>query len=159
MSIASRATSAYEHLQQHSTHPLIPDGKAADIARTAVRLAALLGIDPAHVQPNRSWNSLELPLAPLTLHAHDLDEKQQVYTFSYRDPAFDDEPFFLLGPCPVCRAMVPIAEVRSLADLGAFLTQGPAQLSDSRRLPDSYPDEFDRDPAHSSTCPFREGES
>ncbi|MER7877718.1 hypothetical protein ABTY63_29945 [Streptomyces solisilvae] len=159
MSIASRAASAYEQLQRHSTHPLMPDSKAADVARAAVRLAALLGIDPAHVQPNRSWNSLVLPLAPLTLYASDPEDEQQVYTFSYLNPVYDDEPFFLLGPCPVCGAMVPLAEVRSLADLGAFLRQGLAPLPDNGMLPDSYPDEFDRDPAHSSTCPFREGES
>ncbi|MFE2181091.1 hypothetical protein [Streptomyces sp. NPDC059455] len=159
MSIASRAASAHEQLRRHSTHPLIPDSKAANIAKAAARLAALLGIDPAYVQPNRSWNSLELPLAPLTLHASDPDDEQQVYTFSYRDPLYDDEPFFLLGPCPICDAMVPLAEVRSLADLGTFLSQGPAPLLDNGMLPGSYPDEFDRDPAHSSNCPFREGES
>ncbi|MCT9080482.1 hypothetical protein [Streptomyces fulvoviolaceus] len=159
MSIADRAASAYELLRQHSTHPLISDHRAADIARTAVRLAALLGIDPAHVRPKHSWNYLSLPLAPLTLHASDPDDPQRVYTFSYRDPLYDDEPFYLLGPCPVCECMVPLAEIRSLADLGAFLADGPAPLPDNGILPDSYPDEFDRHPAHSSDCLFREGES
>ncbi|MFF4506678.1 hypothetical protein [Streptomyces sp. NPDC001401] len=159
MSIADRAASAYEYLRRHSTHPLISDHRAADIARAAIRLAALLGIDPAHVRPNHSWNYLSLPLIPLTLHASDPDDPQRVYSFSYPDPLYDDEPFSLLGPCPVCGAMVPLAEIRSLADLWAFLANGPAPLPDNGVVPASYPDEFDRHPAHSSTCRFRAGES
>lgn len=154
MSIADRAASAYELLRQHSTHPLISDFRAADIARTAVRLAALLGIDPAHIRPKHSWSYLELPLSPLTLYASDPDDPQRVYTFSYRDPLYDDEPFYYLGPCPDCGAMVPLAEVRSLADLGAFLAVGPGPLPDDGGLPDGYPDEFDRHPAHTSSCRF-----
>ncbi|MEV0220699.1 hypothetical protein [Streptomyces sp. NPDC050704] len=159
MTIASRAASANAYVRQHSTHPLISRRKAADIARAAVRLAALLGIDPVHVQPDHSWNYLSLPLAPLTLHASDPDDPQQVYTFWYRDPLYDDEPFYLLGPCPVCEAMVPLAEIRSLADLGAFAADGPAPLPGNGIVPSSYPDEFDRNPAHSSTCPFWDSES
>ncbi|WP_405657754.1 hypothetical protein [Streptomyces sp. NBC_00079] len=153
MSIAERATAAYRLLQQHSMHPLILPRTAADIARTAGRLAALLGIDPAHVQPNRNWNHLSLPFVPLTLHASDPDDPEQVYTFSYRDPLYEDEPFLLLGPCPICHAAVPLAEIRSLADLGAFLT-----LPDNGTLPAGYPDEFDQDRAHTTTCPYREGD-
>lgn len=158
MSIAERAASAYELMRQRSTHPLISNHRAADIARTVVRLAALLGIDPVHVRPNRSWNHLSLPLAPLTLHASDPDDPERTYTFSYRDPLYDDEPFHLLGPCPDCGAMVPLAELRSLADLGAFLAVGPESLPDNGILPASYPDEFDMHPAHSSSCRFAEGE-
>ncbi|MEU6573594.1 hypothetical protein [Streptomyces sp. NPDC046805] len=159
MTIANRAASATAYVQEHSTHPLISPRSAVDIARTAVRLAALLGIDPVHVQPNHNWNHLSLPLAPLTLHADDPDDPQQVYSFSYRDPLYDDEPFFLLGPCPECGGAVPLAEIRNLADLGSFLTTGPEPLPDGGRLPSSYPEEFDLHPAHSSTCRFREGDT
>ncbi|MGA5506901.1 hypothetical protein [Streptomyces umbrinus] len=152
MTIASRAESANDYVRRHSTHPLISRRKAADIARAAVRLAALLGIDPVHVHPDRRWSYLSLPLAPLTLHASDPDDPQQVYTFSYSDP------FYLLGPCPVCEATVPLAEIRSLADLGVFFADGLAPLPDNGILPSSYPDEFDRNPSHSSTCPFWDSE-
>lgn len=158
MSIADRAASAYELLRQYSTHPVISEHRVADIARTVVRLAALLGVDPAQVQPNHNWDYLALPLTPLTLHASDPEDPERVYTFSYRDPLYDDEPFFLLGPCPLCEATVPLAEIRSLADLGTFLANGPAPLRDNGILPGSYPDEFDRDPAHTSKCPYREGD-
>ncbi|BCL28525.1 hypothetical protein GCM10017557_33840 [Streptomyces aurantiacus] len=159
VTIASRAASANDYVRQHSAHPLISRQKAADIARAAVRLAGLLGIDPVNVRPDRSWNYLSLPLAPLTLHASDPDDPQQVYTFSCRDPWYDDEPFFLLGPCPVCGAEVPLAEIRSLADVGAFLTHGPEPLPEHSAPPCSYPDAFDRHPAHTSQCPYYDGDS
>ncbi|WP_327396998.1 hypothetical protein [Streptomyces phaeochromogenes] len=158
MTIASRAASANDYVRRHSTHPLISRRKAADIARAAVRLAALLGIDPVHVQPDRRWSSLSLPLVPLTLHASDPDDPQQIYNFSYSDPLYDSEPFYLLGPCPACEATVPLAEIRSLADLGVFIADGPSPLPDNGILPSSYPDEFDRNPSHSSTCPFWDSE-
>lgn len=158
MNISERAAAAYEFFKRHSTHPLISTRIAGDIARTAVRLAALLGIDPCHVRPNYSWNYLSLPLVPLTLHANDPEDPEQTYTFSYRDPLYDDEPFFLLGPCPVCNASVPLAEIRSLVDLGVFLADGAAPIPDNGSVPNSYPDSFDRDPAHLSTCQFREGD-
>ncbi|MFF1676093.1 hypothetical protein ACFVYG_08680 [Streptomyces sp. NPDC058256] len=154
MNIAERAAHAHELQGKRSTHPLTSDRCAADVARAASRLAALVGIDPEYVRPDHNWNYLHLPLVPLTLHASDPDDLEQTYTFSYRDPLYDDEPFFLIGPCPVCGRPVPLAEIRSLADLGAFLAAGPERLPDDGRLPNSYPDEFDLHPAHSSTCPF-----
>jgi hypothetical protein len=66
VTIADRAASANTYVQEHSTHPLISPRPAADVARAAVRLAALLGIDPVHVRPDHSWNHLARPLAPLT---------------------------------------------------------------------------------------------
>ncbi|MEU5437164.1 hypothetical protein AB0G73_27820 [Streptomyces sp. NPDC020719] len=155
MTISERAAAAHAYLRQHSVHPLISDRIAADIARAAVRLAALLGIDPVHVRPYHDWNHLTLPLAPLTLIASDPDDPQRSYSFSYRDPLYEDESFLLLGPCPVCGADVPLAEIVSLADLGVFLADGPASLPDAGTPPRSYPREFDRHPGHSSACRFR----
>jgi hypothetical protein len=159
MTIAERAASAHAYLRQHSTHPLIPEGSAADVARAAVCLAALLGIDPSCVRPDHSWNFLALPLTPLTLHVIDPDVPQDIYTFTYLDPLYDLEPFFLLGPCPCCGAAVPVAEIHSLADLGAFLADGAAPVPRNGTRPDGYPDEFDRYPTHSSDCRFRTTES
>lgn len=158
MSIAERATAACRLLEQRTTTLPIPHFTAANIARAAGRLAALLGIDPSQVRPKTSWNHITYPLVPLTLFVSDPDDPGTQYTFSYRDPLFDDEPFFLMGPCPDCGAAVPLAEIRTLADLGAFLASGPEPLPENNVLPNSYPDEFDRHPAHTSTCPYREGD-
>jgi len=137
MSIATRATAAYRLVQQQRDDPSSRDG---DAARVAGRLASLLGIDPKQVRPER-----------------DPDDPQRGYTFTYLDPSYDDESFFLLAPCPLCSAAVPLAEVRSLADLGAFLGAGPEPLpEDGGMPPDSYPDAFDEHPAHLADCPYHE---
>ncbi|MEV1083468.1 hypothetical protein AB0I98_35515 [Streptomyces sp. NPDC050211] len=158
MSIAERAAAAHRLLQKRTIELPISPYTAADITRAAGRLAALLGIDPAQVRPRDNWNHITLPVVPLTLYASDPDDPGTQYTFSYGDPLYDDEPFLLMGPCPVCDAAVPLAEVRSLADLGAFLTTGPEPLPENHVLPSSYPDEFDQHPAHTSQCPYREGD-
>lgn len=158
MSIAARAVAAHQLLQQRTESLPLSRYTAADIARAAARLAALLGIDLTHVRPDTNWNWIDLPVAPLTLHASDPDDPDTQYTFSYRDPLYDDEAFFLMGPCPVCDASVPLAEIRTLADVGAFLMNGPEPLSETQILPGSYPDEFDRYPTHTSKCPYREGD-
>ena len=154
MSIATRATAAYRLVQQQRDDPSSRDG---DAARVAGRLASLLGIDPKQVRSERVRDRRSLPLEPVTLHATDPDDPQRGYTFTYLDPSYDDESFFLLAPCPLCSAAVPLAEVRSLADLGAFLGAGPEPLpEDGGMPPDSYPDAFDEHPAHLADCPYHE---
>lgn len=157
MSIAERAGAAHELLSRYS-HPNISELRAADIARTAGRLAALLGVDPASVRPTPEFNWPLRSAAPLILLVDDPDEPGRVYTFSYRDPLYDDEPFHLLGPCPICGGTVALAEIVRLADLGAFLAHGLAPIAENRPLPDSYPDAFEAHAGHLTTCPFRQGE-
>lgn len=159
MSIAERAAAAHMLLRQSARRLPVEEFLAADIARTIGRLAALLGIDPAQVRPEGGWTRVVRRGAPIVLHATDPDDPDRTYRFSYRDPLFDDEPFHLLGPCPRCGAQVPLAEIVRLADLGAFLTDGPALIPERGHVPDTYPDEFDGHPAHRSTCRFRADET
>ncbi|QMU69495.1 hypothetical protein [Streptacidiphilus sp. P02-A3a] len=157
MSIATRATAAYRLTQQQRGHLSPEDGVAADTARVVGQLASLLGVDPRLVRPERARDRRSLPLEPLILHVVDPDEAPLGYTFSYLDPSYDDESFFLLDPCPLCAAAVPLAEIRGLADLGAYLATGPEPLpADGGMPPDSYPDAFDEHPAHTPSCPYRE---
>ncbi|MFG1667623.1 hypothetical protein [Streptomyces sp. Y7] len=158
MTIAERAAAACKLLHTRTTNLPLPHYTAADIARAAARLAALLGIDAEQVRPRDSWNRITLPVAPLTLYVSDPDDPGTQYTFEYCDPRYDDEPFLFMGSCPLCRAVVPLAEIRTLADLGAFLASGPEPLREDHVLPSSYPDEFDRHPAHTSECPYHEGD-
>jgi hypothetical protein len=158
MTIADRAAAAHDLMQRFAVHPVLPHGYAADVARTAARLAALLGIDPANVRID-DWDDLMRPPEPLILHADDPDVPGRTYAFCYRDPLYDDEPFYLLGPCPACGATVPLREIVRLADLGAFLADGPAPMDDGLFLtgyPDGYLDDFPASPAHLSICPARE---
>lgn len=157
MSIATRATAAYRLAQQQRGHLSPEDRIAADTARVVGQLASLLGVDPRLVRPERVQDRRSLPLEPVILHVSDPDEAQLGYTFSYLDPSYDDESFFLLGPCPLCSADVPLAEIRGLADLGGFLATGPEPLpADGGMPPDSYPDAFDEHPAHLPNCPYHE---
>ncbi|MBC3841493.1 hypothetical protein GXW82_18005 [Streptacidiphilus sp. 4-A2] len=155
MSIATRAAAAYRLAQQREQ--LLSRADTADIARVAARLAALLGIEPQLVRPERLRDRRSLPLEPVILQVTDPDEPSCDYAFSYLDPAYDDESFFLLAPCPLCAAQVPLAEIRSLTDLGAFISAGPEPLpGDGGMPPDSYPDAFDEHPAHLPHCPYHE---
>ena len=157
MSIATRATAAYRLVQQQRDNPSSRDDAGAGVARVAGQLASLLGIDPHHVRPEQVRDRSSLPLEPVTLHATDPDDPRRGYTFTYLDPSYDDESFFLLAPCPLCSAPVPLAEIRGLADLGAFLAAGPEPLpQDGGMPPDSYPDSFDEHPAHLADCPYHE---
>lgn len=157
MSIATRATAAYRLAQQQREDPASRDGISAGAARVAGQLASLLGIDPHQVRVERVRDRRSLPLEPLTLHATDPDDPRRGYTFTYLDPSYDDESFFLLAPCPLCSADVPLAEIRSLADLGGFMAAGPEPLpADGGMPPDSYPDAFDEHPAHLAGCPYHE---
>jgi hypothetical protein len=159
MTIAERAEAAHALLRQSARRLPVQEYLAADIARTIGRLAALLGIDPAQVRPDGGWTRIVRRGAPIVLQATDPDDPDRTYTFSYRDPLFDDEPFHLLGPCPQCGAQVPLAEIVRLADLGAFLADGPAPIPAGGHVPDTYPEEFEGHPSHRSTCGFRAGEA
>ncbi|MEZ0091595.1 hypothetical protein [Streptacidiphilus sp. EB129] len=157
MSIADRAAAAYRVAQEHRVHESYRLDTDVDIARVIGQLAALLGVDPQLVRPDRTRPRRSLPLEPLTLRVADPDDPRRGYTFTYLDPLYDDESFFLLGPCPSCGAPVPLAEIRTLAELGAFLATGPDLLPDGGGTPpDSYPDAFDQHPAHQVACPYQE---
>ncbi|QMU77749.1 hypothetical protein GXW83_20680 [Streptacidiphilus sp. PB12-B1b] len=159
MSIAERAVAAHRVAQQHLDYQATAADADADIARVVGQLAELLGVGPHRVRPDRTRARRSLPLEPLTLHATDPDDPLRRYTFTYLDPFYDDESFFLLEPCPLCAAPVPLAEIRTLADLGAFLAAGPEPLpGDGGTPPDSYPDAFDQHPAHTAACAYRESQ-
>jgi hypothetical protein len=163
VSIAARAAAAHQLAQQQREYQSSRKDMDADIARVAGQLATLLGIGPHRVRADRSRSRLLLPLQPLTLRVLDLDARTPrggvEYAFTYLDPSYDDESFFLLDPCPLCSALVPMAEIRTLADLGAFLSTGPEPLPDNGGTPpDSYPDAFDEHPAHTRSCPYRESQ-
>lgn len=156
MTIAERAVAAHRLAQQRRSHES-SGPPATPVARVVGQLAALLGVDPSRVRPDRTQDPGSLPLEPLTLHADDPDGCRAGYAFTYLDPLYDDESFFLLEPCPICAAPVPLSEIRTLADLGAFLADGPAPLpEDGGAPPDGYPDAFDQHPAHTAACPYRE---
>ncbi len=157
VNIAERAAAAHRAAQRHPADQPSAYDCDADVDRVARQLAALLGVDPHRVRPDRRRARLSLPLEPLTLHVADPDDPRRTYTFTYLDPAYHDEPFFVIGPCPRCSAGVPLAEIRTLADLGSFLAAGPQPLPLRHGgPPDGYPDAFDEHPAHTAACPYRE---
>ncbi|TKA00101.1 hypothetical protein [Actinacidiphila oryziradicis] len=156
-SIADRASAAHRYAERLARHLPAPACTAADIARTTVRLAVLLGIDPEHVRPAWPWQRAARTTRPypLTLHVTDCAEGAE-YVFRYRDPLYPDESFLLLGLCPLCAGPVPCADIRDLAELGTYLARAPLPLPEDGRPPADYPDEFDADPGHGPACPFRE---
>lgn len=149
-SLAERAHVALAYLDLAPA--LSPYGpyRGEDHARTAVRLAAALGIELG-----------QITTIPDTLRRRSLPGQSVIaevtcadtgdtYTFLARNPRFDD-PFELLGPCPECGGQVPLANIRHLADLGTYLTRAPLTLQDIDR-PDTFPYTFPTDPGHTRRC-------
>lgn len=155
-SIADRATAAANYVDHAAQSLPTTPFTAADIARTTVRLAVLLGVAPEHVRPEWPWQRPVLGPQALTLHVMDPAADGTAYVFRYRDPMFADESFLLLGPCPACACLVPCADIRDLADLGTHLARDPEPLPEDGRPPAACPDEFDADSGHGPLCPFRE---
>jgi len=149
-SIADRASTAHHQAQRLPA----PASTAADIARTTVRLAVLLGIGPEHVRPEWPWqhSARTTPPYPLTLHVTDPAAQGDEYAFRYRDPLYNDEPYLLLALCRHCHGSV--AEIRDLADLATHLRRGPTPTPHDGPPPDSLPDQFATDPGHARNCRF-----
>lgn len=115
-------------------------------AATAHNLATVLGVPPEHVaatdDPDRTYG----------IHGQYPGDRYRVHdpasgqTWDFLpDPTAhgDGHGWLLLGEC-VCEALVPVARVATLADLGTEL-QDPLE----RR-----PAECDGDPAHQPGCPY-----
>ncbi|MEU5930617.1 hypothetical protein ABZ817_45355 [Streptomyces antimycoticus] len=151
-SIAEQAHAASTFIQQTAAASEYGPHRGLDHARTTVRLASTLGLSLQHITITPDSKRRTTPGEPLLAIATCPTTRTQ-YTFLARYPLYEDEPFELLGPCPVCAAPVPLATVRHLADLGTHLTTGPAPLSNGP-TPATYPDTFDTDEAHAPTCRY-----
>jgi hypothetical protein len=152
-SLAERAHAAAVFLTH--TAAVSPHGphRGEEQARTALRLSAALGLGLDQITTScdelrRHAHPGEPVLATAT--CPDTHEK---FTFLARNPAYDDEPFELLTPCPECDGPVPIAEVRTLADLGTYLALAPYRPEEVPHAED-LPDTFRYDPGHTDTCLF-----
>lgn len=149
-SIADHAREAYTIAQRRCDISQIPSHLAGYAKRAALRLAAILGIDFWDVRIDQRWGGGLGPVGPLTLTVNGPGGDPSSYSFSCLDPRYGDEPFYLLGPCPECRAMVPMVEVQQLADLGAHLVNGTSLFPSGDG---EYHAEFAEDSRHSSGCP------
>lgn len=152
-SLAERAHAALAYLLLAPT--LSPYGPylGEDHARTAVRLAATLGLELD-----------QIATIPDTLRRRSLPGQSvkaevtcpvtgEIYTFLARNPLYSDESFELLGPCPECGGQVPLADIRHLADLGDYLNRAPLTTHDTD-TPDTLPYAFPTDPGHTDRCRF-----
>ena len=154
-SLAERAHAAADYIRHHTAANPRGPYRGEEHARTAVRLAAALGLglDQITTAPDplrRRTTPGEPVLATAT--CPDTTEK---YVFLARFPIYEDEPFELLGPCPECSGQVPLATIRHLADLGTHLTRPPLTPEDLAH-PNTLPDTFASDEGHTSTCCYGE---
>ncbi|MER6386205.1 hypothetical protein ACWDBP_00250 [Streptomyces sp. NPDC001233] len=154
-SLAERAHAAAVFIR-HNTD-VSPHGRyrGEEHARTAVRLAAALGLGLDHITTAPDWlRRRTTPGEPVlaTAACPDTNEK---YVFLARFPIYEDEPFELLGACPECSGQVPLATVRHLADLGTYLARPPLRPGDITHTT-TVPDTFTGDEGHTSACPYAE---
>ncbi|MBD0741669.1 hypothetical protein [Streptomyces sp. CBMA152] len=150
-SLAERAHAAAVFIRHNSA--VSPHGRyrGEEHARTAVRLAAALGLGLDQITTAPDWlRRRTTPGEPVLATATCPDTGEQ-FVFLARQPLYDDEPFELLGLCPECSGTVPVAEIRHLADLGTHLATGPTPRGDG-----PIPETFADDPGHTSTCRFGE---
>ncbi|MCL7377031.1 hypothetical protein [Streptomyces sp. 35G-GA-8] len=152
-SLAERAHAAAVFIRHHTATSTHGPHRGEEHARTAVRLAATLGIGLDHITISPDWlRRRTTPGEPVLATATCPDTGEQ-YVFLTRYPVYDDEAFELLGPCPQCTAPVPLATVRHLDDLGAHLTRPPLTPEDIPHT-STLPDTFTHDEGHTGTCPY-----
>ena len=102
---------------------------------------SVLAYAPAHVTDTHPGHSNDHSRDHGTGHT----EIIQVFVYRFIPCLGTTDTFHLLGPCPRCRAEVPIAVIAQLADLGHVLATGaPAEPSDELRW----------DPHHEPDCPY-----
>lgn len=154
-SIAERAHAAAVFIRHTMT--VSPHGcyRGEEHARTAIRLAATLGLGLDHITTEPDWLRRRTTPGEPVLATATCPQAAEKYVFLVRHPIYEDEPFELLGPCPECAGQVPIATVRHLADLGARLAQGPLRQEECDRQGEA-PDTFHLDQAHADTCLYGE---
>ncbi|MFE0276031.1 hypothetical protein ACFWZY_28655 [Streptomyces sp. NPDC058992] len=153
-SLAERAHAAAVFIRHNNVISLHGPYRGKEHARTAVRLAAALGLDLDQITTTPDWLRRRTTPGEPVLATAICPDTGENYTFLSRSPIHDDEPFELLGPCPECGGTVPLVEIRHLADLGTHLAQPPRAAEDIRI--DTLPDTFIRDEGHTCTCSYGE---
>ncbi|WP_033328673.1 hypothetical protein [Streptomyces yerevanensis] len=154
-SLAERAHAAAAFIRHHNVISLHGPYRAEEHARTAVRLAAALGLGLDQIATTPDWLRRRTTPGEPILATATCPDTGETYTFLARSPLYDDEPFELLGPCPECGGTVPLAEIRHLADLGTHLAHPPLKAEELLRA-DTLPDTFTRDEGHTCTCSYGE---
>ncbi|MEV8023027.1 hypothetical protein AB0O76_43415 [Streptomyces sp. NPDC086554] len=150
-SLAERAHAAALFIR-HTT-ALSPHGpyRGEEQARTAVRLAAALGLGLDQITITPDWlRRRTTPGEPL-LATVTCPDTAETYVFLAREPLYDDLEFELLGPCPECAGQVPLATICHLADLGDHLARPPLTASEVQHTT-LLPDTFTRDDGHTDAC-------
>lgn len=155
ISLAERAHAAAVFIRHTMT--ISPHGRyrGEEHARTAVRLAAALGLGLDQITTEPDWLRRRTTPGEPVLATATCPQTAEKYVFLARHPIYEDEPFELLGPCPRCHGQVPIALVRHLADLGNRLAHGPLRPEECDHQ-EGTPDTFHTDQAHTDTCPYGE---
>ncbi|KOV62875.1 hypothetical protein [Streptomyces sp. MMG1121] len=154
-SLAERAHAAAVFIRHNTA--VSPHGpyRGEEHARTAVRLAAALGLGLDQITTAPDWQRRRSTPAEPVLATATCPDTHEKYVFLARFPIYDDEAFELLGPCPECSGRVPLAEIRHLADLGSYLARPPVKSEDIPQ-PHTVPETFTGDEGHTSTCPYAE---
>ncbi|MEU6512118.1 hypothetical protein [Streptomyces sp. NPDC046942] len=152
-SLAERAHAAAVFIRHNTA--ISPHGayRGEEHARTAVRLAAALGLGLDQITTEPDWLRRRTTPGEPVLATATCPDTNQKYVFLARFPIYDDEAFELLGPCPECSGQVPRALVRHLADLGTYLARPPLRPGDIPEA-DTVPDTFSVDEGHTSTCRY-----
>ncbi|MGW3952869.1 hypothetical protein ACWEKM_18530 [Streptomyces sp. NPDC004752] len=154
-SLAERAHAAATFIRHHNVISLHGPYRGEEHARTAVRLAAALGIGLDQITTTPDWLRRRTTPGEPILATATCPDTGETYTFLARSPIYDDDPFELLGPCPECSGTVPLAEIRHLADLGTHLAHPPLKPEEAMHT-DRLPDTFTRDEGHTCTCSYGE---
>ncbi|MBO3681688.1 hypothetical protein [Streptomyces sp. NEAU-YJ-81] len=154
-SIAEQAQHAATFIHHTAAASEYGPYQGASHARTAVRLASTISVNLNRITVTPDWHRRRTTPGEPLLATATCPATGTHYTFLARYPLHEDDAFELLGPCPACAALVPLATIRHLADLGTYLATGPAPLSDGP-IPSTYPDTFTTDEAHTPTCRYGE---
>ncbi|MFF5010570.1 hypothetical protein ACFY3G_48225 [Streptomyces phaeochromogenes] len=154
-SLAERAHAAAVFIR-HTT-AISPHGpyRGEEHARTAVRLAAALGLGLDQITTAPDWLRRRTTPGEPVLATATCPDTGEMYVFLARFPIYDDEPLELLGPCPQCTGQVPLATIRHLADLGTHLARAPLTPEDALHT-NTLPDTFKDDDGHTNTCCYGE---
>ncbi|MBC9718024.1 hypothetical protein H9Y04_36375 [Streptomyces sp. TRM66268-LWL] len=152
-SLAERAHAAAVFINRtRAAHPHGPY-RGEEHARTALRLAAALGLPIDQITTDMDWRRRRTQAGEPVLATATCPDTGQKYVFLARHPLYEDDAFELLGPCPQCAAPVPVAWVRHLGDLGDFLARPPLTDTDINR-PGGVPETFADDSGHASACAY-----
>ncbi|MFD7169714.1 hypothetical protein [Streptomyces violascens] len=148
-SLAERAHAAAVYIRHHTAISQHGPYRGEEHARTAVRLASLLGLGLDQITTAPDWLRRRTTPGEPVLATATCSDTAEKFVFLARQPIYDDEPLELLGPCPECAGTVPVAEIRHLGDLGTHLATGPTLRGDG-----PVPDTFAHDEGHTPACRF-----